>query len=85
MIIPHLKYTPISKHQVTQHKKAVMEGHDFKTESTIETKAPGFNPSVLLSIWPKWNHCFSQIAEGSISREQGGVGVGLRVAVRQKL
>lgn len=37
----------------------------------METKALGSRPSELLSIWPTWNHCFSQIAEGSISREQG--------------
>lgn len=41
----------------------------------METKALGFDPGMLLSIWPIWNHCFSQIAEGSISREQGKGGV----------
>lgn len=53
---------------------------------TVETKALGSLPSQLLSAWPTWNHCFSQIAEGSISREQGSGGGGVRgVAVRQRL
>jgi len=65
-------------HDILSHdiKKAIMEQLDLKLVSTMETKAPGSHPSKLLSIWPTQNHCFSQIAEGSISREQGRRGLG---------
>lgn len=42
----------------------------------METKALGSQPNKLSSICPTWNNCFSQIAEGSISREQGAGGLG---------
>lgn len=47
----------------------------LKLVSTMETNALGSQPSKLSSICPTWNNCFSQIAEGSISREQGAGGL----------
>lgn len=54
-----------------------MEQCDFKTGVPPRKPKPwDAVPASSSPIWPTWNHCFSQIAEGSANREQGEAGLG---------